>query len=271
MPRTPRRLLLPALLGLCAALAAPAGAAAPFADLPLTPRERRAVADCGADALCAARRLVRLAPEDFRIERLPRPDTDRIRWVVSTPSLGRVRRLVDGRLLVELRRFGRTLWHELRRLPAGARVVLDLRENGGGDLRRMLRLAARLVGGDAARIVLLRRDGVRRELEAAPAPVPPLRIDAVLVGAKTASSAEILAALLRRAGVPLCGARTYGKDRIEAALPLSGDRHLRASLGRALVPGVDLAGGLLPELPLRACLPAPARPPSSSGGAPRTG
>lgn len=256
-----------AVLPLCAALAAsPAGAASLAGRLPLDAAERRAVeAACGEDALCTARWLVRHDPTRFRLIRRPPPDTDRIRWVESTPSLGRVERLEGGLLLVELRGFGRTLWHELRAaVPAGARVVLDLRDNAGGDLERMLHLAARLLGPRRARILLESRSGGRRALAAEPAPLPAFRVAAVLVGPHTASSAEILAALLKRAGVPLCGKRTYGKDRVEADLPVAGALHLRATIGRVRVPGVHLAGGITPDAPLAAC-PVSARADPSGG------
>jgi len=258
-----------AALVLGAALVLPGtGAAALLARLPLDEAERTFLrARCDGEALCIARVLVRRHPRRFRIEPAPPYDTDRIRWVVHVPSLGPVRRLADGRLLVPLRRFGRTLWRELKAADlAGRRVVLDLRDNGGGDLRRALELAARLLGPARARVVLHRSDAGRTVLSAdRPAPIPAFRVTAVLISGRTASSAEVLAALLRVAGARLCGRPSFGKDRLEMVLPLPEGLRLRVALGRLVVPGRPRPGPLVPDGPLAACGLVPGPP--GEGGA----
>lgn len=181
------------------------------------------------------------------------PTTDEIRWVTGTPSLGRVFELADGRLLVELRRFGRTLFREWRaRVPRGATLVLDLRGHPGGDFERMLQLAGRLVGTGVG--VVLETGQGKQLRTAGTAAAPVARVDAVLIGPGTASSAEVLAALLVRAGARLCGARSRGKDWLEAVVPVSHDLRLGARVATLGVEGVRLAGGLVPALPAEACL-----------------
>ena len=70
----------------------------------------------------------------------------------------------------------------------------------------------------------------------------------VVVGRETASSGEILAALLARyAAARLVGERTAGKDYLLRVLPVDHDWHLLVPAERVAVPGIVLAGGLIPD------------------------
>ncbi len=142
-----------------AALAA--GAAAPAAALQPVERIWQAVvahasdgvavplqtlrAACGDDPLCAARRLAE-ADQGLSLQRVDAPDSGTSRWVETRPSLGPARRLADGRPVIAIEGFGRSVTAELRAaleaLDASVpEVVLDLRGNGGGDFGRMLKVA----------------------------------------------------------------------------------------------------------------------------------
>jgi C-terminal processing protease CtpA/Prc len=78
----------------------------------------------------------------------------------------------------------------------------------------------------------------------------------VLVGPATASSAEVLAALLQRyAGARLAGSRTAGKDHLTRVIAVDHDWRLLVPAERIAVPGVDLTGGLDPAEGLPADLP----------------
>ncbi len=209
---------------------------------------------CGGDDLCIAGRLARAEPGRFRLVHKDRPDTDVIRWVRSKPSIAAARRLADGRLLLSVERFGRTLFSEFRRsIRVGDRLILDLRNHRGGDFHRMLRFAA-LLGATRGSVVRIRSTGGVREV---PLPRPaanPVTVDSVLVGERTASSAEVLAALLLRSGARLCGSRSYGKNWIERVLPVRQGWQLHERMGRLEVPGVRLEGGLRPHLAAADCL-----------------
>ncbi len=257
-------------LGLALLLAAlagrSAGAAVPLAelltDVPLTPALRAELTRrCGQDHLCAGRLLTVREPRRFRLEPAPPYDTDRIRWVVHQPSLVRRQELGDGRVLVALRRFGRTLWRELAAADlAGRRVVLDLRGHDGGDLRRALRLVARLIGPAQARVVIQQSDGRVIQLAADhPASIPRFEVEAVLVDGATASSAEVVAALLVRAGARLCGAPSRGKDWIEAVYPLAQGWRLRVVTGWLRLPRGEALAPLRPKMDATACLRPTAR------------
>jgi carboxyl-terminal processing protease len=160
--------------------------------------------------------------------------------------------------LVRLDRFGRKADHELREALRGAdALVLDLRHNHGGVLRRMLRIAARFTGPVPDAVRLVDADQVR----VLAVPQPPGAIwrgrITVLVGANTISSGEVLAALLRRhAGAAVLGERTWGKDYVLRVERVDPDWQAQIPAGRIEVPGESLAGGLAPDGPIPAELAA---------------
>lgn len=225
--------------------------------------------DCPRDALCAARSIV-AGDTRARLARVAPPDTDRIRWVRNLPSVAEARLLADGRALVSLVRFGRKAGRELaaaletfRDPDSGGRwdgrLLLDLRGHRGGDLGRMLRFAGVFTGAVPAALRLEGEGG--RSLDI---PAPAHRPEALrelagldlLVGPETASSAEILAALLRRhAGARVLGRRTAGKDYLHRIVPIEQGWSLFLPAETVAVPGETLAGGLMPDGPLPPGLP----------------
>jgi hypothetical protein len=81
------------------------------------------------------------------LQRVPHPTSDQIRWARSESSIERIAHLGTGQRLIRLDRFGRKAEYELSSALRGANaVVLDLRHNQGGVLRRMLRIAGRFTG-----------------------------------------------------------------------------------------------------------------------------
>lgn len=152
----------------------------------------------------------------------------------------------------------------LRALGEGlVAIVLDLRNNPGGDLGAALALAETFVpdGAPLARVrehdgderVVLARGGVRH--------AEPL---VVLVDRRTASAAEVLASALQANGrAVIAGERTYGKTSVQriVAAP-GGDGGLRAEVARWGAPdGNAPAGGVTPDVELLPPLDEPASDP----------
>jgi Peptidase family S41 len=192
------------------------------------------------------------APAGPILQRVRHPTSDQIRWARTESSVERTADLGAGRRLVRLDRFGRKADFELSAALHGAdALVLDLRHNHGGVLRRMLRLAGRFTGPVPGAVRLVKADQVR--LLAIPQPSGAAwrgRIT-VLVGASTISSGEVLAALLRRhAGAAVLGERTWGKDYVLRVEPVDSDWRALIPDGRIEVPGEVLAGGLMPNGPI---------------------
>ncbi|MFQ5984044.1 MAG: S41 family peptidase [Alphaproteobacteria bacterium] len=225
-------------------------------------------ASCGSDLVCAATALAGVFDGRAALERVPHPDTDTIRGVTWRRSLGALRRLEDGRWLIPLERFERQAEQEVKdALTAvagvdGASVVLDLRSNRGGPFARMLRVAGVFTGPVNAALYLV-RDGERTS-QAIPSAgrAGGVKRLTVLVGPETASSAEMLAALLRRyADAEVVGERTAGKDYLHDVLPVDHDWRLLVPAARVEIPGERLGRGLVPDRPLRAPWSAPRAPP----------
>jgi C-terminal processing protease CtpA/Prc len=197
-------------------------------------------------------------PAGTILQRVRHPTSDQIRWARSESSITGTRNLGQGQRLVRLDRFGRKADYELSAALRGAdALVLDLRHNHGGVLRRMLRIAGRFTGPVAGALRLVKADQVR--LLALPQPAGAVwrgRIT-VLVGANTISSGEVLAALLRRhAGATVLGERTWGKDYVLRVEPVDPDWRALVLDSRIEVPGETLAGGLVPDGPIPAPLAA---------------
>ena len=198
------------------------------------------------------------APAGTVLQRVRHPTSDQIRWARTESSVERTADLGTGRRLVRLDRFGRKADYELGAALRGAdALVLDLRHNHGGVLRRMLRIAGRFTGPVPRAVRLIKADQAR--LLAIPQPSAAVwrgRIT-VLVGASTISSGEVLAALLRRhAGATVLGERTWGKDYVLRVEPIDPDWRALIPDGRIEVPGEILAGGLVPDGPIPAELAA---------------
>ena len=191
-------------------------------------------------------------PSGTVLLRVRHPTSEEIRWADTEPSIAGTADLGAGRRLIRLDRFGRKVDHEMSAALRAARdLVLDLRHNHGGVLRRMLRIAGRFTGPVPAAVHLVKADQVR--VLAIPKPSGAVwrgRIT-VLVGANTISSGEVLAALLRRhAGAAVLGERTWGKDYVLRVEPVDPDWRALIPDGRIEVPGEILTGGLVPDGPI---------------------
>ncbi len=178
---------------------------------------------------------------------------DAQRLAMRLPSVERATALVGGRLLVRLDRFGRDVERELRAAlrPDAAAVILDLRHNEGGLLRRMLAVAGAFTGPVPGALRLVREDFVTELSIPAPRGGPRQGPLTVLVSGVTISSGEVLAALLRRhAGARVLGERTFGKDYAMRVERIDAEWQALVPDGRLDVPGEVLAGGLRPDGPI---------------------
>ena len=163
--------------------------------------------------------------------------------------------LVDrGVLRLTIRRFngdGRRWIKECPALDQNLPVLIDLRDNPGGEVADALGLASLFVS-EVDLLVEERRSGQRTRHRASPQRVRHASLT-VLVNQQTASAAELIAAALERsAGAHVLGERTMGKTTVQTAVYLSTGDVVLLTTGRLYLPdGRALEGaGLVPKQPV---------------------
>jgi len=135
------------------------------------------------------------------------------------------------------------------KLQGAGKLILDLRDNGGGLLDAAIGVASQFVDGKA--VSEKRRDGGPRDFTAeangAARDVPLV----VLVNGGTASASEIVAGAVQDKGRGvLVGVNTYGKGSVQNVIPLSDGSSLHVTVAEWLTPdGRQIAGkGLQPDV-----------------------
>jgi len=215
------------------------------------------VQKCDHDRLCAARRIVTKRGLTARLEPVRHPNADSIRRAKNLPSIHEFRAIGAAGHLICLTRFGRNIindiYFKINGLHNFSKLIIDLRNNAGGDFDRMLRTAALFTGAIPDALQLALPDPQRSVVIDIPAPVQKLEIPhlTILIGERTASSAEVLAALLRRyAGATILGVRSVGKDFLYRVIPVTHDWRLLLPAETISIPGAILAGGVIPDGPI---------------------
>ncbi len=229
------------------------------------PEPEKTFHDCKGQWPCIGRQLQKALGPRARLERIMHPDTDTIRFVHSLPTLTGIEHPAKGVIRLRIVRFGRRALREIRaalaRTPSGRSayrtVQIDLRDHPGGTLHAMIRLASGLIGPVPHAFALKTRQGRLRWIDLPDEGSPLLNTALegvaieVFVNGRTASSAEVFAALMRRyAGARVLGNRTFGKDWLLRTVVVSHDWRLLVPAERIIVPGETLAGGLHPDAPL---------------------
>lgn len=191
---------------------------------------------CGAH--CSVEEIIASLDLHSRLVVGPAPDLNFIRGL-ATDSMPPEAALDEaGRIYVKLASFGRRTGHQSVRavqplLPScSMALVLDLRGNSGGYLDSALQVAEAFVPAGTLLLTVAGRSGVRLFQSTRPPRFSRVAVE-VLVDEKTASSAEVLAWLLRHyAGARLTGSRTAGKGTVQEVYRV--DSHARLVLTTAV-------------------------------------
>jgi carboxyl-terminal processing protease len=134
------------------------------------------------------------------------------------------------------------------------RLIIDLRNNGGGVFIEGLRLAELFVPKDAVLLITLRAGETRKTFVSSnDAPFDMRTV--LLVNEGTASAAEVIAAALVSNGRGrMLGEKSYGKATVEQTFTLANDMRLRFIVGAMYAPGGASWNerGLRPEVEVRA-------------------
>ena len=170
----------------------------------------------GAEVKLRVQRLGWDAPREFTLRRSP----------VEVPLI-RVQMFPEGIGYLKLARFGPRIAGDFEKALDGleakglAALILDLRDNPGGNLDQAIHIADLFLPEMETPIVTERGPGGTRE-RFATAPQRPVHPMVIIVNRLTASSAEVVAGALqdfKRAIV--VGQRTFGKGVKQVSLPLS--------------------------------------------------
>ena len=142
------------------------------------------------------------------------------------------------------------LQSELEQLAPDQTLVIDLRESPGGDLYEALDCAALFLPAGSELATLRYREGKEQQVYA-PDALPTFKGKLkLIVGADTASAAEIFAGILQYYGrAQLIGEKTYGKCVSQTILPLSDGTRIKLTNLEVYFPdGSTCQGqGLLPD------------------------
>ncbi len=138
-------------------------------------------------------------------------------------------------------------------------ILLDLRDNPGGELTQALQVANLFVPKGPV-VTLKYKNPSKNTTYRSMGPGTRLPV-VVLVNGNTASAAEILsAAIQQRQGGALVGTRTYGKGIVQEVIPLSDGASLKLTVARYYTPNGDYIEhkGLTPNV--RVAEPANVQP-----------
>jgi carboxyl-terminal processing protease len=167
-----------------------------------------------------------------------------------------MRALSGGRGYLRLAFFGRRTLEDLRKalrdfFPPLCALTIDLRDNGGGNFDQALRLAELFLPLGAPLALYEGREG-RALLYATGTAAPRRERLTLLINARTASSAELFAGVLRwHHRAELVGAPTTGKRTVQQVVRLDQAHLLFLTTGRFLAPDGSPFGdhGLMPDRP----------------------
>lgn len=196
--------------------------------------------DCTAEDI-----LSRLDPES-RLVVGPAPHLDFIRGLSPDVASPEVRLDPEGRAMVRIASFGRRTGREFTKAVEAASpsaLVLDLRGNGGGHLESALEIAESFAPRGVLLLEIVGRRRVRRFENPIVARFTGFPVE-VLVDEKTASSAEVLAWLLRHYnGARIAGTRTAGKGTVQEVFRVDARTRLVLTTGVYRLPDGRLLDG----------------------------
>jgi hypothetical protein len=198
--------------------------------------------------------VARLDPDTRLVEVRRRMSLDFIRGFEPEGSVTSVRAFGGGRGYLRLVFFGRRTLEDMRKalrdfFPPLCALTIDLRDNAGGSFEPALRLAELFLPLGAPLTLYEGREG-RALLYATGTAAPRQERLTLLINARTASSAELFAGVLRwHHRAELVGTPTAGKRTVQQVVRLDQAHLLFLTTGRFLAPDGSPFGvhGLMPD------------------------
>lgn len=210
--------------------------------------------DVGNFELLSVPEIVARLDPDTRVVEMRRMSLNFIRGFEPEGSVAVVRELGGGRGYLRLAFFGRRTLEDVRKAldgfaPRVCALTIDLRDNAGGSFEQALRLAELFLPSGAPLAIYEGREG-RALLYTTGAGAPRQERLTILINARTSSSAELFAGVLRwHRRAELVGWPTAGKRTVQRAVRLDEGHLLFLTTGRFMAPDGSPFGvnGLIPD------------------------
>ena len=117
-------------------------------------------------------------------------------------------------------------------------VILDLRNNGGGELNQTGSVAGLWLDNGKTVVTVRRNNVVQQTITASGTPSLKGLPTLILTNGDTASASEIVTgALLDSGAAKTLGEKTYGKGSVQQVFPLDGGEELKVTIARWYTPG----------------------------------
>ena len=208
----------------------------------------------GLELLSVPEIVARLDPDTHLVEMRRKMSLDFIRGFEPEGSVVAVQNLGGGRGYLRLAFFGHRTLEDVRKAlnsftPPLCAFIIDLRDNAGGSFEQALRLAELFLPTGAPLTIYEGREG-RALLYATETAAPRQERLTLLLNARTASSAELFAGILRwHHRAELAGTPTAGKRTVQQMVRLDQAHLLFLTTGRFLAPDGSPFGdyGLTPD------------------------
>ncbi len=204
---------------------------------------------CEYEEICVARKIAEVLGEYSNVIAVNSRSIDERRLAKINPSIKNIYTQHGSIKTIQLDRFGRKAeWEVAKALKGFKTVIIDLRENVGGDLSRMIRVAALFIGPKKNAFIIKSHN----YNESIDIPTPIYYLDnqeiILIISRKTASSAELFSILLRRyAQAKLVGEKTQGKNELLKVVPVNNRFRISLPAGEFLIFGEDISDGVLPD------------------------
>lgn len=172
-----------------------------------------------------------------------------VRGLVKNSAFGQI--LADNIGYLEIYQFGSSTTQEVvnylndMKDKNVSKLIIDLRDNGGGYLNTLVGISSLLLPKDTVVIRQEYKDGTSEIGKTLGGQMTNFTDIIILVNANTASASEVLtAALQEQAGIKVVGVKTYGKGTVQITRPFADGSALKFTTAQWMSPNGNAINGV---------------------------
>jgi carboxyl-terminal processing protease len=172
-----------------------------------------------------------------------------VRGLVKNSAFGQI--LADNIGYLEIYQFGSSTTQEVvnylndMKDKNVSKLIIDLRDNGGGYLNTLVGISSLLLPKDTVVIRQEYKDGTSEIGKTLGGQMTNFTDIVILVNANTASASEVLtAALQEQAGIKVVGVKTYGKGTVQITRPFADGSALKFTTAQWMSPNGNAINGV---------------------------